>query len=287
MGQRKHKVFLDDSFFWGFPTLLWQVLFFYVPLGFLVAASFIKSFDGVNPAHFTLEHYRALWEPVYVSILLRSFLFAAATVFLCLIIAYPVAYHLALRVKKYKNVWFALLVLPFWTNFLLLVYAWYFLLENDGMINLVLLKIGLISTPLHLMNTPIAIFCGMLYCYLPFMLLPLYSNFERIDARLLEASYDLGGNYFQTFKRITLPLTLPGIQTGALLVFIPAFGEFVIPALLGGDKTMYVGSVITHYFLTIRNTSLGSAFTMVSTLVLIGGIFIAFLVSLLVKMRNK
>jgi spermidine/putrescine transport system permease protein len=287
MGQRKHKVFLEDSFFWGFPAFLWQILFFYVPLAFLLAASFIKRSDTINTARFTLEHYRALWEPVYVTILMRSFLFAAATVILCLIIAYPVAYYLALRVKKYKNMWFALLVLPFWTNFLLLVYAWYFLLENDGLVNRFLLKIGIISAPLHLMNTPIATFCGMLYCYLPFMILPLYSNFERLDARLIEASYDLGGNYFQTFKRITLPLTLSGIQTGSLLVFIPAFGEFVIPALLGGDKTMYVGSVITHYFLTIRNTSLGSAFTMMSTLVLISGIFIVFLISVLIRMRKK
>lgn len=287
MGQRKHTIFLENSFFWGLPAFLWQALFFYVPLAFLIAASFIKQADAVNSAHFTLEHYRALWQPIYISILLRSFLFASATVALCLIIAYPVAYHLALRVKKYKTVWFALLVLPFWTNFLLLVYAWYFLLENDGIINAMLLGLGLISTPLHLMNTPLATFCGMLYCYLPFMLLPLYSNFERIDDRLLEASYDLGGNYFQTFKRITLPLTLPGIQTGALLVFIPSFGEFVIPALLGGDKTMYVGSVITHYFLTIRNTSLGSAFTLMSTLVLISGIFIAFIIAAIIKMRKN
>ncbi|MCF7900109.1 ABC transporter permease [Candidatus Babeliales bacterium] len=287
MGQRKHTIFLENSFFWGLPAFLWQALFFYVPLAFLIAASFIKQADAVNSAHFTLEHYRALWQPIYISILLRSFLFASATVILCLIIAYPVAYHLALRVKKYKTVWFALLVLPFWTNFLLLVYAWYFLLENDGIINAMLLGLGLISTPLHLMNTPFATFCGMLYCYLPFMLLPLYSNFERIDDRLLEASYDLGGDYFQTFKRITLPLTLPGIQTGALLVFIPSFGEFVIPALLGGDKTMYVGSVITHYFLTIRNTSLGSAFTLMSTLVLISGIFIAFIIAAIIKMRKN
>lgn len=288
MAHKKHKIFLDNSFFWGIPAFVWQVLFFYVPLTFLLAASFIKKHEALNITYFTLDHYQELLNPVYATILLRSFLFACATVVLCLIIAYPVAYHLALRMKRWRNTLFALLILPFWTNFLLLVYAWYFLLENDGMINLILLKLGVIASPLHLMNTPIATFCGMLYCYLPFMLLPLYSTFERLDSRLLEASYDLGANYFRTFKEITIPLTMPGIQTGALLVFIPAFGEFVIPALLGGDKTMYVGSVITHYFLVVRNNSLGSAFTMLSTLTLIGIVAVLFLITnFLTRRKNR
>jgi ABC-type spermidine/putrescine transport system permease subunit I len=179
--------------------------------------------------------------------------------------------------KRWKTLSFALLILPFWTNFLLLVYSWYFLLENDGLVNNALLYLGVIKEPLHMMNSWVATYCGMFYCYLPFMLLPLYSTFDKMNIQLLEASQDLGASHLKTFWNITLPLTMPGIQTGAILVFVPAFGEFVIPALLGGDKNMYIGSVITHYFLTVRNVPLGSAFTCLSSLVLIG-ILLSFIV---------
>jgi spermidine/putrescine transport system permease protein len=258
----------QTSFFWGVLALVWQVVFFYVPISFLVTTSLVKFAPTFNSYHFTLFHYIQLLKPVYFTIFLRSFLLASFTVFTTLIIAYPVAYYLAIRVKKWKELGFALLILPFWTNFLLLVYAWYFLLENDGLINFFLLKLGVINSPLHMMNSVFAVRMGMVYCYLPFMLLPLYSALEKFDTRFLEASADLGASYWQTFYNVVMPLTLPGIRTGAILVFVPAFGEFVIPGLLGGDKNMYVGSVITHYFLTVRNVSAGSAFTCLSVLAL-------------------
>lgn len=260
----------ESSFFWGILGFVWQILFFYIPLSFLLTASFVHYVPALKTSSFSLEHYAFLFKSVYAHILFRSLCLASVTVVLTLAIAYPVAYYLAIKVKKWRSVWFALLMLPFWTNFLLLVYSWYFLLENDGLINNILIKFGFISSPLHLINSSFAIYMGTIYCYLPFMLLPLYSIFDTFDVRLLEASADLGASYFQTFRKIILPLTLPGIKTGSILVFVPVFGEFVIPALLGGDKTMYVGSVITHYFLTIRNVSLGSAFTCVSALVLMG-----------------
>jgi len=263
------------TFLWGVPALLWQVLFFYVPLIFLLASSFIKHSE--SSFEITLEHYRLLLDPVYLYVLGRSLLLALTTVTACLIIAYPVAYYISLRLKRWKTLFFALLILPFWTNFLLLVYAWYFLLENDGLLNMVLLHLGFITEPLHMMNTQAAVLCGMFYCYLPFMLLPLYSTFERFDERLLDASSDLGATQWQTFTRIMVPLTLPGIKTGALLVFIPAFGEFVTPSLLGGDKHMYIGSVITHYFLTMRNVSVGSAFTCLASCALILILFMVFM----------
>ncbi len=266
------------SFFWGIPAFLWQVLFFYVPLFFLLATSFVKYSPSMDYSHFSLDHYKALLNPLYITIILRSLVLACTTVAVCLLIAYPVAYYLALRVKRWKTLCFAMLVLPFWTNFLLLVYAWYFLLENDGLVNTLLLKWGMISAPLHMMNSEFAVYCGMFYCYLPFMLLPLYSAFEKLNTQLIDASSDLGATDFQTFTRITIPLTMSGIQTGALLVFIPAFGEFVIPALLGGDKNYYIGSVITHYFLTVRDTSMGSAFTCFVTLLLIFLLFLIFTV---------
>jgi len=267
------------SFFWGIPALVWQVLFFYVPLSFLISTSFVKYSQDVGTSRITFEYYAALFRPVYGYIILRSVILALTTVVVCFCIAYPVAYFLVLRASRWKTLSFALLVLPFWTNFLLLVYSWYFLLENDGLVNSLLLKMGLISAPLHMMNTKIAVYCGMFYCYLPFMLLPLYSVFTRFNTQLVEASQDLGATYSQTFFKIIFPLTIPGIQTGALLVFVPAFGEFVIPALLGGDKEMYIGSVISHYFLTVRKVGLGSAFTCFCALILIGGLLSGILVS--------
>lgn len=266
----------NTSFFWGVLALVWQVIFFYIPISFLVTASVVQFVPSLNTSHFTFAHYLQLLKPVYARIFLRSFAIASVTVLITLLVAFPVAYYLAFKVKKWKELGFALLVIPFWTNFLLLVYSWYFLLENDGLINDILLRLGLISSPLHLMNTPFAVHMGMIYCYLPFMLLPLYSSLEKFDLKLLEASADLGATYWQTFSKIIIPLTWPGIRTGATLVFVPAFGDFVVPALLGGDKNMYVGSVITHYFLTVRNVSLGSAFTCLSIIVL----FVIFLVAL-------
>lgn len=266
---KPEKNVYDNSFFWGAIALVWQGLFFYMPLSFLLTTSVVKYVATINTSYFTFDHYKVLLDPLYGAIVLRSLIAASCTVLVTLIIAYPVAYYLALKVIRWKSVLFALLILPFWTNFLLLVYSWYFLLENDGIINVLLLKFGLISTPLHLMNTTGAIYFGMFYCYLPFMLLPLYSSLEKLNPKLLEASADLGATFWQTFKNIIIPLTASGIKTGAILVFVPAFGEFVIPALLGGDKTMYVGTVITHYFLTMRNVPLGSAFTCMSAVVLV------------------
>lgn len=273
---KQEKKIYDNSFFWGALALVWQGLFFYMPLSFLLTTSVVKYALSTNNSYFTFDHYKALFDPVYGYIILRSLLAASCTVLVTLIIAYPVAYYLALKVTRWKSVLFALLILPFWTNFLLLVYSWYFLLENDGIINMILLKLGLITTPLHLMNTTGAIYFGMFYCYLPFMLLPLYSSLEKLNPRLLEASADLGASFWQTFRNIIIPLTSSGIKTGAVLVFVPAFGEFVIPALLGGDKTMYVGTVITHYFLTMRNVPLGSAFTCMSAVVLVFFLLVIF-----------
>lgn len=260
----------EQSFFWGVLALVWQFVFFYIPISFLISASFVEYVPALGSTFFTLSFYKEFFNGVYITVFLRSLALASTTVGVTLLIAYPVAYYLAIHVKRFKVLWLSLLILPFWTNLLLLVYAWYFLLENDGILNSLLQWLGFLNSPIHMINTPFSIYMGTIYCYLPFMLLPLYSVLDKFDKRLLEASADLGASYFQTFIRIILPLTYSGIRTGAILVFVPSFGEFVIPSLLGGDKTMFVGSVITHYFLTVRNVSLGSSFTCLSTLVLVG-----------------
>ncbi len=217
----------------------------------------------------TLEHYANLFSFPYFAIIGRSLFLSLVTSATCLLCAYPVAYFLAIHVRRRKNILLFLLTLPFWVNFLVQVYAWFFILEHDGLINKSLLALGIIDTPLLLASSSVSIFVVMVYCYLPFMIMPLYTRLEKIDPRLLEASADLGATPWQTFKRVTLPLSFPGIKTGMLLVLIQAFGEFVVPALFGGSKYMLVGSLISYYFFTARDNALGAAFTSISSLVLL------------------
>lgn len=259
----------EHAFAIALPAVLWQMLFLYVPIIFIIYISFVKSLDYAVIKNITLDNYKSLLNISYFNIILRSVFLAFFNAVFCLIISYPIAYFLALKVKKLKNVLLFLLVLPFWTNFLVQAYAWFFILDYHGFLNKFFLKIGIISTPLHILNTPLAIYIVMLFCYLPFMVLPIYSSMSKIDKFLLEASYDLGATHWQTLGYVTLPLSLSGIRTGFFLVLIPSFGEFVIPALLGGGKVMYVGSMISYFFLETKNVFLGSAFTCLSGFVLV------------------
>jgi len=265
----KSTVSQERAFFIAIPAFVWQILFFFLPLAFIVGISFIKDWDTPLLSAFTLQHYSSFIDPIYFTILARSFLLAAFNGCACLILGYPIAYFLAVKVRKWKNSLLFFLMLPFWTNLLVLIYAWFFILERHGLINSILIKLGFIAEPLQLLNTPWAIYLVMLYCYLPFMIMPLYSILEKLDRTLLEVSLDLGANPLKTFINVTIPLSLSGIRTGFFLVFIPSFGEFVIPSLIGGGKHMFVGSLISHYFLVSRDAFLGSAFTTVSGLALI------------------
>lgn len=257
------------SFVFTTPAVLWQILFLYIPLILIVYASFYRGI-GAAWYDFTYEHYFSLFTVNYFMIIGRSVGVAFGVALLCLFLAYPIAYFLALKVgRRWKNLLLFLLTLPFWTNFLIQVYSWVFVLDHNGLINTILLKIGLISEPLHMVNSTKAIFLVMVHYYLPFMIMPLYSVLEKIQKDVLEASMDLGATHWQTFTRITIPLSLSGIKTGFFLVFVPAFGEFVIPSLIGGAKYMFVGSLVSHYFLVARDSQLGSAFTLLSGLVLL------------------
>lgn len=253
----KSAIIRELSFVFSVPAVLWQVLFLYFPLVILIYASLYQS-------------YLIFFDMIYVRIVARSLLLAGGSALLCLLLAYPVAYFLALKVKRGKNILLFLLTLPFWTNFLIQIYAWFFLLDRNGLINVLLKTVGLISEPLYLLNNQFSIFLVMVYCYFPFMIMPLYSILHKMDVTLLESSMDLGATRWQTFRNITLPLSITGIKTGVLLVFVPAFGEFVIPALVGGSKYMLVGSLISYYFLAVRDSRLGSAFTVVSGMILLG-----------------
>jgi spermidine/putrescine transport system permease protein len=256
-------------FVYAIPAFIWQAIFFYVPVLFIVSMSFLKQTSSSSWLSFTLEHYTHFFHWVYFKVILVSFALAFANGLFCLLLAYPVAYFIAIQVRKAKTILLFFLILPFWTSLLVQVYSWFFILERHGLINSIALKLGLIKEPLSLMNNMFGIVIVMVFCYLPFMIMPIYSILEKIDRRLFEASSDLGASSWQTLIRVTIPLSLPGIKTGFFLVFVPSFGEFVVPTLLGGGKNLLVGSLISHYFLVARDPFLGAAYTCLSGLLLI------------------
>jgi spermidine/putrescine transport system permease protein len=266
----------DLSFFLTIPAFIWQALFLYLPLCLVIVVSMIcRSEQGFGG--FTLAHYAELIDPAYGLILARSFVLATVNAVVCVVLGYPVAYFLAFYVRRWKNQFLFFLILPFWISFLVQVYAWFFVLEKNGLLNSLLIKMGIITEPLALLYTPMAIYFVMLYCYLPFAVMPIYSVLEKFDKRLFEASADLGASQWQTLSRVTLPLSVEGIRTAFFLVFVPSFGEFVVPTLLGGGKQMYVGSLISHQFLLARNFNVGAAFTCASGLVLIAAAIVWYL----------
>lgn len=278
----KKKFFAAEfPFSLGMPALIWQFLFFYLPLLIIVVSSFLKISEDGFIEGITLEKIFFFLNPTYGKVIVASLLLAVSNAILCLLIAYPIAYFMAIIAKRFKNLFLILLIVPFWTNFLLHIYAWFFVLEKDGFLNHLLLSLGIINEPLQLLNSMFSIMVMMVYYYLPFMVLPIYSSLERFDYRLIEASLDLGATSMQTFRRIMFPLTFRGMRTGFFLVYIPSFGEFAIPELMGGDKQMFVGSVVSHYILGEETGALGAAFTTVSCFaLLISAILLFWLTSL-------
>jgi spermidine/putrescine transport system permease protein len=286
--KKKNPFSSELAFATGVPALIWQALFFYIPLLFIVFSSIVKVTEAGVITGVTLEKLRLFFTPIYLRVISSSLLLALGNALICLLIAYPLAYFLAFTGKRFKNLLLFLLIVPFWTNFLLHVYAWFFVLEREGFLNNLLRAIGVIQDPLHLLNSLFATMIMMVYYYLPFMVLPIYSSLERFDVRLIEASLDLGAGWFQTFRRILLPLTLRGVRSGFFLVYIPSFGEFAIPELMGGDKQMFVGSVVAHYILGEETGSLGAAFTVVSCIaLLISAVLLYLLINRLLKPRLK
>lgn len=260
-----------------FPAGFWLVFFFLVPLGIVLVYSFVLRgvYGGVEWTG-TLENYARALDPLYAKILWRSLVIALFTTIFCLLCGYPLAYFIAFAPERWKNLLLILLIIPFWTNFLIRTYSWIVILQEEGLINSLLLSMGIIRQPLNLLYTMKSIMIGMVYGYLPFMVLPLYSSLEKLQPSLLEASMDLGANRLRTFLHVTLPLTAPGIAAGVMLVFIPTIGEFVIPDLLGGAKTVLVGNVITNQFLTARDWPFGAAITFILVVFVLVGLGLSF-----------
>jgi len=269
---------------------VWLLVFFLVPFLIVLKISFaefaplgrppfepIARFleNGALQVNLLFSSYDyLLHEPLYVSAWLYSIKVAFVSTVFCLLVAYPMAYAIARATPATRNVLLLLIILPFWTSFLLRVYAWIGLLKTDGVINNVLLALGVINEPLAMMNTSFAVYVGIVYSYLPFMILPLYSNLEKHDTTLLEAAQDLGAGPVRSFFRITLPLSLPGVVAGSLLVFIPAVGEYVIPTLLGRTDQLMVAGLLSDEFFRNRDWPKASAVAIAMLLLLVVPIMI-------------
>lgn len=268
----------SSGFLLALPAILWLGLFFILPLIIVLIISFMsRGAGGAAELPFTFSHYDRVFT-VFDGVLRRSLWIAFLTTVICLIVGYPLAFFIKTR-RTTLGRQFALflVILPFWTNFLVRTYAWRILLGREGVINTALLNIGLISQPLPLLGTEFAILLGLVYGFLPFMVLPIYASVERFDFRYIEAANDLGANAWNTFWRVVFPLTLPGVIAGCILVFIPTIGAFVTPDLLGGPRGIMIGNLIQRQFGGTGNMPLGAALSMV--------LMAAVMMALLVYMR--
>ncbi len=263
---------------------LWLLVFFLIPFFIVLKLSFadiaiaIPPYtslieyleDGYIQLTLSLNNYILLYEDsLYTFAYLNSVKIAFISTVLTLMVGFPIAYAMARSSKRMGTIYLMLIILPFWTSFLIRIYAWIGILKNEGLLNALLLKIGIISQPLNIINTDIAVYIGIVYSYLPFMVLPLYATLEKMDPALLEAASDLGCRPLKRFYNIILPLAMPGILAGCFLVFIPAIGEFVIPDLLGGSDTIMIGKVLWSEFFGNRDWPLASAATVILLILLI------------------
>ncbi|MEA4827872.1 ABC transporter permease [Clostridium sp. JNZ J1-5] len=256
------------------PVSIWMLMFFIVPLFLILVVSFCTRGEAGDVIFsFTLSNYARIANKLYVVIFLKSFLISLGTTIICLIFGYPFAFIIAKADKKIKPILLLLIILPFWTNSLVRTYAMIILLRTEGIINTILLNIGLIKAPLHMMYNNFAVMIGMLYMMFPFMVLPLYASIEKLDMALLEAADDLGAGPVDKFLKVTLPLTKGGILSGSLLVFVPTLGLFFITDLMGGSKVVLMSNLIKNQFLTARDWPFGSAFSVILMIVMVIVIF--------------
>ena len=252
------------------PGGLWLLLFFALPVALLVAISFGTTDDLGNAIYgWNPDNYSRAFDPLFVPVLLRSVGYALATVVLCLLLGYPIAYYIARFGGRHKQVLIALVVLPFFVNYLVRTYAWVALLSDEGVVNGLAASSGISEEPLRFLNTPWAVIGGLVYGYLAFMILPVYAALDRMDPALIEAGKDLYGSRWETFRHVTWPTTFQGVLAGTVLVFLPAVGDFVSAQLLGGPDTYMIGNLIQQQFFGAENWPFGAALTTVMLLFLL------------------
>ncbi len=262
----------------------WLLIFFLAPFFIVLKISVAESIiasppfsplvdlteEGIINLKLVLDNYAYLWEDqLYIDSYLNSLKISTISTLLCLLIGYPIAYAIVRSSPTAKNILLLMIILPFWTSFLLRVYAWMGLLADQGTINSFLIWLGIIDEPIRMLYAEFAVYVGIVYTYVPFMILPLYANMEKLDITLHEAAADLGARPFTTFRTVTVPMTMPGIVAGSLLVFIPATGEFVIPDLLGGGNVLMIGRVLYNEFNANHDWPVAAAVAIVLLLVLV------------------
>lgn len=265
------------------PPYVWMLVFFAIPFLIVLQISFAKPMIASPPYSdlistvgneinmtLNLNNYKALFDDgKYLGAYANSLKIAAISTLLCLFVGYPIAYAISKLPSTTRNIALMLVILPSWTSFLIRIYAWVGILKDSGFLNNFLIWAGIVDQPIKILYTPVAIYIGIVYAYLPFMVLPLYANLIKHDHRLLEAAYDLGAKPLKAFLKITVPLSFPGIVAGCMLVFIPSVGEFVIPELLGGPATKMIGKVLWEEYFTANDWPRASAIAIVMLLMLV------------------
>ena len=288
------RIFARPARFAAIAPYVWMVLFFLVPFAFVLKISLSQTAIAQPPyepvfdltagwdalkaafAALSIDNFRLLvFDDLYVFAYVRSLTVAVTSTALLLLIGYPIAYGMARLPRRWQAVAMVLVIVPFWTSFLIRIYAWINILQHDGLLNQILLALHLVGEPVVWLSTDTAMYIGIVYSYLPFMILPLYATLERLDPALLEAAADLGSRPLRAFLAVTLPLSLPGIAAGCLLVFIPAVGEFVIPDLLGGPDTLMIGKVLWDEFFINRDWPVASAVAIAMLILLVAPIALA------------
>jgi spermidine/putrescine transport system permease protein len=262
------RLFRENSRAQGFllisPTNLYLFILIVLPLILVTILSFLSRGTYGNVVfRFNISNYTRLFDPLYAKILGFSLLVGLGTTVICILIGYPLAYYIARAPARQRSILLFLILLPFWTNFIIRIFAWMTILRSGGLLDSLLQFLHITQAPLNLLYGPTAVMIGMVYEFLPFMVLPLYTSLEKIENSLLEAAADLGAPPYKAFLRVTLPLSIPGMIAGTILTFIPAMGMFVVPDILGGAKTILIGNVIRNQFLTARDWPFGAAASMV------------------------
>lgn len=255
------------------PYVIWSALFIIIPMLLIALYGFTQPGNSVVTINFTLENFAKFVDPVFLKILVKSLSIAFFTTVICLFIGYPIAYYLNQLSPKSQGFVMLFMTMPMWINMLIRTYSWTALISDKGLINSFLSTIGLPT--INIMYSDVAVLLGMVYNFLPFMILSIYTQLGKIDGSLSQASYDLGANWFQTFTKIIFPLSLPGVMSGITLVFLPAVSSFVIPNLLGGGNYTLIGNLIEQQFGVAGNWNFGSAISLIMTIVIIVSMWLA------------
>ncbi len=255
-----------------YPYGLWLGIFVVVPMLMIIVYAFSQAGNDVTTLSFTLNNFVKFFDPVFLAVFWKSLEIALITTVMCILLGYPLAYVMAHSNGKFKPTLLLLITIPQWINSLIRTYSWIGILSDNGLINNILASLGI--SPVHFLYTDFAVVLGMIYNFLPYMVLPIYTALNKMDENLINASYDLGANKVKTFQRIIFPLSLPGVMSGIIMVFLPAVSSFVIPKLLGGGQYMLIGSLIENQFISVGEWNFGSAISLIMAIIILISMYV-------------